>query len=106
MTDVENVRYELGKEARAKGQPLHEGASEEWARGYQSTGGSLAFGSNVSPRKFGRGGQEQKPWECVCGHLNQPNRRVIRAGREHCWVCNIERQYSDIEILEVEDGQE
>lgn len=106
MTDVENIRYELGKEARAKGEPLHHEASEEWQRGYLKGGGRIpiGFGSNVTPKRFARGGYDPQPWTCVCGHENSPKRRIVKAGREHCWVCNIEREYGDIQLLEEEDG--
>lgn len=81
MTDVENLRYELGKEMRAKGENLHEGASEEFQRGY-----TRPFGSNVTPRKFGAGNFKPQAWNCVCGEHN-PGYRV------QCQMCNLRRDY-------------
>ena len=65
---VEDMRYELGREAKQKGEPLHEGASEEYRRGYGSYRG---FGSNVIPRRFGRGANKRVEWTCICGHTNK-----------------------------------
>lgn len=98
MTDVENIRYELGKEARAKGDQLHENASEEWRRGYSRRG----FGSNVTPRNFGRNiSSEPSFWLCVsCEYENRSDRVQRRGGEEVCWNCGVERKYVDIDILE------
>lgn len=106
MTDVENIRYELGKEARAKGEPLHENASEEFQRGYLRGGGSFGFASNVTPRRFGRGGTVRLEWTCVCGYENRPDRIVRKAGREACWECGTEREFGDIALLEEQNAKE
>lgn len=97
MTDVENIRYEPGKEARQKGETLHEGASEEFRRGwYRGRGG---FGSNVTPRKFGKGGSVESGWLCICGHENRSDRRFVKAGQELCWLCGTARSFVDVERL-------
>jgi hypothetical protein len=66
--NVGDIRYEIGKDAAIKGEPLHDGASEEYRRGYQSYKG---FGSNVMPRKFGAGRDTRTDWECICGCVNR-----------------------------------
>lgn len=86
---VDDMRYELGRDAAMSGDTLHEGASEEFERGWRSYRG---FGSNVSPKKFGKGGHIPKGWTCVCGHLNPARIRLTIGGREVCWQCRIERQ--------------
>jgi hypothetical protein len=102
VTDVENIRYELGKEARQKGESLHNEASEEFRRGwYRGRGG---FGSNITPRKFGKGNTTTDTWECVCGYENVPSRKFVRAGRELCWQCGTERSYSDIDVLSIKEN--
>ena len=94
MADVENMRYELGKEARAKGEGLHEAASEEFQRGFHRGG----FGSNVMPRKFGAGGTERTEWKCGgCGNVNA---RYLN----QCFMCNVDRSYTI--GLEDRDGKE
>lgn len=91
--NTEDMRYELGREYAQKGTPLHEGASEEFVRGYTSYKG---FGSNVTPAKFGKGGYIPKDWTCVCGHVNNARirRRVAGVG-EVCWQCGVARSLSD-----------
>lgn len=86
---AEDMRYELGRDYAQQGQKLHDGASEEFVRGFSSYKG---FGSNVSPRKFGKGGHLPKDWTCVCGHLNNGRirRRVAGVG-EVCWQCGVGR---------------
>jgi hypothetical protein len=85
---VDDMRYEYGRDAAIAGEALHEGASEEFERGYRSYRG---FGSNVSPRKFGKGGQVPKEWTCTCGNVNSARIRRKVGGREVCWQCGIER---------------
>jgi len=29
------------------------------------------FRSNVTPKKFGKGGNERPDWKCICGHDNR-----------------------------------
>lgn len=78
---IEDMRYELGRDAKQQGEPLHEGASEEYRRGYNSYRG---FGSNVQPRLFGRGASRPSEWTCVCGHTNK--RYLVQ-----CEVCMVRR---------------
>lgn len=95
MSDVENIRYELGKEAKQKGETLHENASEEFQRGYSKRG----FSSNVSPRNFGKGFDGRTAWHCLtCAHENNPRRRLMQAGRELCWNCRMPRDWVEEEI--------
>lgn len=94
MSDIENIRYELGKEAKAKGEPLHESASESWRKGY-----SKGFGSNVMPKDFGRA-ERTDEWTCFCGHKNTAKRRHMKGGKEVCWICNIDRDYCDDQLGE------
>ena len=46
------------------------------------------FGSNVTPRKFGRGKDKLTPWTCVCG---QENREYM----VKCGLCTVERKFSE-----------
>lgn len=86
---AEDMRYELGREYAQKGEKLHDGASEEFVRGYSSYKG---FGSNVSPRKFGKGAlMRQETWTCVCGHENSSRVKRKIAGHIVCWQCGVER---------------
>lgn len=78
---VEDMRYELGRDAAAKGEPLHGTASEEFKHGYSSHKG---FGSNVTPRMFGKGREGRKPWTCLCGTEN-------RRYRNQCAMCGLSR---------------
>lgn len=82
---IEEMRRELGRDMAQKGEPLHEGASEEFVRGYSSWAGS----SNVMPRKFGKGGAESKEWTCICGYSNP---RYIK---KRCYLCGVEKTVSD-----------
>lgn len=93
MTDVENLRYEAGKDARAKGEPLHENASEEYTRGYSKGSG---IGSNVMPKKFGKGGdRNNQNWLCVCGYENKPYMRAKIGGEVVCWFCRTPKAYGE-----------
>lgn len=85
----EDMRYELGRDYAMEGKELHDGASEEFVRGYSSYRG---FGSNVSPKKFGKGAHIPKDWTCICGHVNNARvrRRVAGLG-EVCWQCGLAR---------------
>lgn len=81
-TTAEDMRFELGRDAALRGDPLHENASEEFRRGYSSSRG---FGSNVTPRKFGAGNDSQyHDWVCACGNNNK---RYLK----RCFVCNLPR---------------
>lgn len=79
---VEEMRYELGRDAAQRGERLHENASEEFRRGYDSSRGG--FGSNVSPRKFGMGGHHLSEWTCICGRVNA---RYLK----QCFDCGLSR---------------
>lgn len=78
---IEDMRYELGRDAAQKGEQLHNGASEEYRNGYSSYKG---FGSNVSPRLFGKGRDMLRDWKCVCG---RSNRRYLR----RCYDCGLSK---------------
>lgn len=79
---VEDMRYELGRDAAQRGEALHENASEEFRHGYSSYRG---FGSNVAPRRFGAGNNTyHREWECVCGRINA---RYLR----QCFDCGLSR---------------
>jgi hypothetical protein len=78
---VESMRYELGRDAKQKGEPLHEGASEEFYHGYSDGKGP---GSNVMPKKFGKGRFKRTEWTCICGYHNK---RYLNS----CWICGTQR---------------
>ncbi len=87
---IEEMRYELGRDFAQKGEPLHEGASEEFYHGYTDVKKSAWSGSsNVMPRQFGKGGSSTQPWICLCGHHNP---RYIR---HKCWKCGVEKSVVD-----------
>lgn len=92
-TRTEDMRYELGRDYAQQGKQLHDGASEEFVKGFQSYKG---FGSNVSPRKFGKGAYTPQDWTCVCGHVNKARvRRVIAGVGEVCWQCGTARTLTE-----------
>lgn len=99
MSDVENIRYELGKEARAKGELLHDSASEQWRRGYSKT-----FGTNVMPKNFNKG-DNMDDWACYCGHTNSAKRRHLKGGIELCWNCGVERAYSYVRDEDLDEPE-
>lgn len=93
MSEEERVGYlreKLGYEAKKKGDTPHEGASKEFKKG---------FGSNVTPRNFGKGGDDKRDWTCVCGNVNKAHIRYKVANREVCSACRQEREYVDTEWL-------
>lgn len=92
MADVENLRYEAGKDARAKGESLHDNASEEYRRGYSRGSG---LGTNVMPKKFGIGARPVGTWTCVCGHVNKNNIVAKREGNIVCWKCGVQKDYGE-----------
>jgi len=81
---IEGMRYELGRESAQKGDPLHEGASEEFYHGYTDARPTAWAGSsNVMPRLFGKGRVvREDPWDCVCGERN-------RHYYPRCQMCGI-----------------
>lgn len=90
---IEDMRYELGRDAAQRGDQLHDNASEEFTNGYKSYRG---FGSNVTPAKFGKGATTGvTSWFCVCGHENRSNRIAKRGGEVVCWLCGVQREYSE-----------
>jgi len=81
---IESMRYELGRDSAQKGEPLHEGASEEFYHGYTDVKKSAWSGSsNVMPRTFARGGSQPEEWVCLCGHHNP------RYVQKNCWKCGV-----------------
>lgn len=100
MSEEERISYlreKLGHEAKRKGDEVHSGASGEFSKGYSKT--TVGFGSNVNPRKFGKGANSLSDWECVCGHVNKGYIKHIVGGREVCPNCRVERSYTDVEEL-------
>lgn len=93
VSTAEDMRYELGRDYAQQGKELHDGASEEFVRGYSSYRG---FGSNVSPRKFGKGAGKAQTWTCVCGHENSSRVKRVVAGRILCWKCGVERGLTEL----------
>lgn len=91
---VESLRKEIGeKMARDNTDALDPNASESLKAGYRR--GALGFGSNVTPRKFGKGGESPRDWKCVCGNLNNGKIRKKIAGQEVCWLCEQPRHYTE-----------
>lgn len=81
---IEDMRYELGRDAALKGEPLHDSASEEFRHGYAST--RWSGGSNVSPKLFGKGNNPYyRDWTCTCG---TDNKRYWK----RCPMCNLARE--------------
>ena len=104
MSDEERISYlreSEGFKANKAGLPLHEGASKEFEKGYKRT--TISFGTNVTPRNFGRGRGGPSDWNCVCGNINRGRIRHMLAGREICGLCRQERQFVDKERLGLED---
>jgi hypothetical protein len=84
---VSEFRKELGEQHARDGlESAGDHSSEEFKQGYKR--GEIGWGSNVTPRKFGKGGHELTPWKCVCG---QDNKRYLK----RCWLCNQSREYSE-----------
>lgn len=50
---------------------------------------------NVTPRKFGKGGNEPQDWTCVCGHINKGRVVKKKANRIVCWMCELDKDYLD-----------
>lgn len=92
MADIENLRYEAGKDARVKGEPLHDSASPEFAKGYNKGSG---IGSNVMPKHFGKGVVTKEPWVCVCGFENKYYMIRKSEGQVVCWKCKTPRAYGE-----------
>lgn len=88
---IEEMRKELGEKAARNGEPLHEGASDEFKRGYRSG----SFGSNVTPPKFGRGAEIRAPWTCICGKLNP---KYVRK----CFDCGLSQNEGEDPYVSVE----
>ena len=91
--DIGEMRKELGEKAAISGEPMHQGASNEFKQAYKRK--SLGFGSNTMPKKFGKGTIEPKTWTCVCGHVNKTN--IVRkvGGIIVCWKCGVDKEYSE-----------
>jgi hypothetical protein len=104
MSDEDRVgflREKIGYEAKKKGEPVHQNASNEFRRGYDRV--SVGFGSNVTPRKFGRSSNARSDWTCVCGNVNKGWVRNLVANREVCGLCRQEREFVDVNLLGLED---
>jgi len=92
-TTAEDMRYELGRDYAQQGKQLHEGASEEFVRGFSSYKG---FGSNTATKHFGKGGRMPQDWTCICGHVNNARiRRKVAGVGEVCWQCGVARSSSE-----------
>jgi hypothetical protein len=96
---TENMRYELGREARQKGERLHEGASEEFRHGYMDgkDPGSV-FGPKPTPI------DDSADWTCVCGHVNPGRKRLLVAKRVVCWECGLEKDIA-LQVQADEKGE-
>jgi len=104
MSEEERIGYlreQEGRKAKIAGDSLHDGASDEFRKGYTRT--VVGFGSNVTPRNFGRTGSRNSDWNCVCGATNKGWVRIKVAGREICGTCRQERDYVDVERLGLDD---
>jgi hypothetical protein len=87
--DVEGLRREIGEKMALDKEPLHANASESVKKGYRAK--MLGFGSNTTPRNFGKGGSKPQSWICVCGHENSGSVRKKVGGRVVCWQCGLEQ---------------
>lgn len=56
-SDVESLRRDIGEKMARDGEGLHEHASDSARAGFRR--GAIGFGSNVSPRNFGRTGERR-----------------------------------------------
>jgi hypothetical protein len=93
-THVNQLRQEMGQKAALDGEPLHESASEDWAKGYRRA--ALGFGSNIMPKNFGRTGEKPSDWLCLCGNLNKGTvKRKVAGVGVVCWECGISRQLAE-----------
>lgn len=90
---VSESRRELGEKTAREGGTLHRDASPEFREAFRR--GSIGFGSNVTPKKFGRDTIRVSNWFCVCGYENKSNRVAKRAGEVVCWFCGIPRSYGE-----------
>jgi hypothetical protein len=100
MSEIDRIgdlREKEGFKARKKGDEIHEGASEEFTKGYKG------FSSNVTPRNFGRTGLPSADWNCVCGQFNKGRVKYLFGGKEVCSLCKQDREYVDKEKLGLED---
>ena len=87
---IESMRYELGQDAAQRGDPLHDGASEEFYHGYADKKPTAWRGSsNVTPRLFGKGAEQSKEWVCICGYHNP------RYVQRKCWECGLNRKLAE-----------
>jgi hypothetical protein len=87
--EVESLRRDIGeKMARDNTDPLSADASDSLKQGFRR--GALGFGSNVTPRHFGRG-NAPPDWTCLCGNVNPGRTRKKIAGRIVCWQCELDQ---------------
>jgi hypothetical protein len=89
------ARREWGEKMGREGEPVtNPNVSEDFKAGYRK--GSFGFGSNVSPKNFGRTGDPPPDWECpFCHHENKGTVRHMRAKRLVCSKCGIEKGYGE-----------
>ena len=90
---VTEMRKELGEKAGRAGEKPHDSASREFSESYRR--GSLGFGSNVTPKSFGKGATTVQTWSCVCGEVNRSNRVAKRGGEVVCWMCGTQRAFGE-----------
>lgn len=99
---VSQSRYELGLKAAKDGDSIHDGASDEFREGYRR--GSIGFGSNVMPKRFGADQIAATIWYCVCGYENKSTRVAKKGGEVVCWNCGVPRAYGEDHEREVQES--
>lgn len=68
--EVEGLRKEIGeKMARDNEGVPGDHSSDSLKEGYRR--GIAGFGSNTTPRNFGKGGRSRPDWTCICGQENR-----------------------------------
>lgn len=84
------ARREWGEKLGREGEPVtNPNVSDDFKQGYRR--GALGFGSNTTPRNFGRTGEAPPDWTCICGHENSGSVRIVKAKRVICAMCGIEK---------------
>jgi hypothetical protein len=80
---VEDLRRDIGEKMARDGEPLHDSASDSVRAGFKR--GEIGWGSNTTPRLFGKGGDQRTAWTCVCG---TENKRYLN----QCLSCGIRKE--------------